>query len=102
MSGMSRDSFIGWSADPERPGGVRYWSGRSWTAAGVMDERGRTAHVSLTGWRKFWFERVVRNSAVFHVIAWLTCSVPLVRGDLDWMLLPRELRTLSEARTSIG
>jgi hypothetical protein len=52
--------------------------------------RGRAVH--LTGFRAFWYGKVVRNPIIFHVLAWFGCSVPLTRGRLKWVTVPRELR----------
>jgi hypothetical protein len=48
--------------------------------------------VRLTGFRAFWYGRVTRNPIVFHVFAWFGCSVPITRGRLKWVTVPRELR----------
>src|ERR1700678_2997355 len=84
---------VGWNPIPEKPNHFRYWDGRDWTAVAMRSEQGVTARVSLSGRRRLW-HGVYRNSLVFHIAAWLNCSVPGVRGRLDRFRLPREIRTL--------
>jgi hypothetical protein len=57
----------------------------------------RPMHFQLTSFRAFWYGRVIRNSLVFHVFAWFGCSVPITRGRLKWVTVPRELRGVKES-----
>jgi hypothetical protein len=45
-------------------------------------------HWRVRGWRRFWYERVVRSPVMFHLFAWLNCSVPGMRGRLGRLIRP--------------
>jgi len=48
--------------------------------------------VQLTGFRAFWYVKAMGNPVIFHVFAWFGCSVPITRGRLKWLTVPRDLR----------
>ena len=91
---------VGWNRDPGGPDKYRYWNGTDWTchATAARHNNHRTVMfgVSDRGWRNFWYLRVLRNTVVFHTMAWFECSVPLTRGHLRRFMEPRELRTLDQ------
>jgi hypothetical protein len=47
---------------------------------------------SPTGWRRLWYQRVVRLPVVFYPLAWFNCNVPITRGGLDGLMRPAEAR----------
>jgi hypothetical protein len=96
------DLSVGWHEDPDDPAKFRYWSGKEWTA------RAQT-HTDASGvifvgaqlrrrQRRVFGSWLLRNPIIFHVGAWLDCSVPLTRGRLGRFTTPVELRTLDQVR----
>jgi hypothetical protein len=74
----------------------RYWYGRAWTGTARVTEGSGFGQYHLSGWRRFWYTKFMRNPVIFHVFAWFGCSVPLTRGRLRWLTQPREMRILPE------
>jgi hypothetical protein len=98
---MKDEPEVGWNIVPGEPDRARYWDGTQWTASSQFSQGDRMTHslfsfdlstVSL--WRRIWFQRIIRNRVVFHLLAWFQCSVPLTRGHLERFMKPRELRTM--------
>jgi Protein of unknown function (DUF2510) len=90
----------GWHEDPRDASTLRYWDGAAWTGQGRNRGLGRGASFGfrLHGWRRLWFQRVLRLPPLFYPLAWLNCSVPGVRGHLDRVMRPREVREFPRAR----
>ena len=83
----------GWYHDADRPDVVRYWDGRRWSARSRSSPGGGTVtRIRLEGWRKLWFQRLVRLPVAFHPLAWLNCSVPVTRGHMVRFIRPTEMR----------
>lgn len=100
---MEDERVIGWTEDPDGPNHYRYWSGSEWTGHATVsgdEHHGMVVRFggSLRGWSNTWYRKILRNTVVFHTVAWLDCSVPLTRGRLRRFMQPRELRTLDEIR----
>lgn len=84
---------ICWHPDPSISNRLRYWNGRRWS--GWVENLGSGRGVgrySLQGWRRLWFQRLVRFPAIFYPLAWFNCSVPITRGRLDRLMRPAEGR----------
>ena len=98
---MEDEPAMGWSEDPNDPNRYRYWNGRewSWHASTYEDGHGGT-HIqsggTLGGWNGTWYRKVLRNTVVFHTMAWFDCSVPGTRGHLRRFMEPKEQRTLDQ------
>jgi hypothetical protein len=98
---MDDEPAVGWNEDPDRPNQYRYWNGSEWTGHATVSEDGHQGMSvlfggSFGGWNSAWYRRILRNTVVFHTMAWIDCSVPLTRGDLRRFMQPREQRTLDE------
>src|SRR5450631_2612644 len=91
---MDDELKVGWNPVPGESGHFRYWNGRRWTGtASRSDTGGVMGNVLISGRGRIWHS-FVHTTVIFHVVAWLNCSVPGVRGRLDRFQQPHELRTL--------
>jgi hypothetical protein len=99
---MLDDRALGWHEDANDPTKFRYWNGSEWTARAQAHVGANGAvHVGAVVWRKHRrvLDRLIRNPVLFHIGAWLDCSVPLTRGRLRRFTAPVELRTLDQVRS---
>jgi hypothetical protein len=104
---MDDEPVIGWNEDPDGPNQYCYWNGSQWTDHATVSEDGHHGMSvlfggSLGGWNSTWYRKILRNTVVFHTMAWFDCSVPLTRGHLRRFMQPREQRTLDEIRRLRG
>ena len=99
---MDGQPVVGWNRDPEGPDKYRYWNGAAWTGQATASDRGDHLDImfggSCGGWHHAWYRKILRNTVVFHTMAWFDCSVPLTRGHLRRYMQPREQRTLDQIR----
>lgn len=98
---VDHQPVVGWNRDPEIPDRYRYWNGREWTGhATAFDHGSRGIGVayggSCGGWHQRWYRTILRNTVVFHTMAWFDCSVPVTRGRLRRFMEPIEQRTLDQ------
>ena len=97
---MDGQPVVGWNRDPEGPDQYRYWNGTEWTGHATASDRGDHRTImfggSYGGWHHAWYRKILRNTVVFHAMAWFDCSVPLTRGHLRRFMQPREQRTLDQ------
>ena len=98
---MEDEPAIGWSRNPDGPDHYRYWNGSKWTGHADISHDGHGGMVvqsggSIGGWSNTWYRKVLRNTVVFHAMAWFDCSIPGTRGHLRRFMQPKEKRTLDE------
>jgi len=98
--GMEDQPVIGWHRHPMSADRFRYWNGSEWTAEATTEVHSNGAISIMAGGhrkrrpvRGSW---LLRNTVVFHTLAWFDCSVPLVRGHLGRFMEPVEMRTLHQ------
>ncbi len=60
----------------------------------IISSNHSVTQIRLTGWRRVWYGKVVRNPVVFYPVAWFGCNVPMTRGRLRGLMEPRETREL--------
>jgi hypothetical protein len=97
---MGQDSAIGWSEDPDEPNHYRYWNGSEWSGHATVSDDGHVSSFipkeSSRSWRNIWYRKVLRNTVVFHTVAWFDCSVPGTRDHLRRFMQTKEQRMLDE------
>ena len=88
------------SGGPKTPNRYRYWNGSEWSGQANISDDGHVssfiAKESSRSWRTIWYWKVLRNTVVFHTVAWFDCSVPGTRGHLQRFMQTKEHRTLDE------
>jgi len=47
-------------------------------------------YVTLSGWRRVWFGRLVTLPVIFYPLVWFDCSVPFTRGRLSRLIRPQD------------
>jgi Protein of unknown function (DUF2510) len=92
--------WLGGIETPEGHDKYRYWNGSEWTGHATATDHGNHRTImfggSCGGWHHAWYRRLLRNTVVFHTMAWFDCSVPLTRGHLRHFMQPQEQRTLDQ------
>jgi hypothetical protein len=99
---MDDERAVGWTEDSVGPDQYRYWNGSQWTGHATVSEDGNhgmrgTLGGSLGGRNGTWYRKILRNSVVFHTMAWFDCSAPLTGGHLQRMTS----RRVVEKRSSV-
>jgi hypothetical protein len=97
---MNDQPVVGWNRDPAGTDKFRYWNGSEWTAQATTKVRSNGNMSTMAGVRmkrrRVLDSWLLRNTVVFHTMAWLDCSVPLTRGHLRRFMQPVEMRTLDQ------
>jgi hypothetical protein len=91
---VDEPSTRGWHRDPAEPEQWRHWDGKKWTGRARVSAGGGISAGVQIGPRRARLQRIGRTPIVFYPLAWLNCSVPLIRGRLDRFAGPREIREL--------
>lgn len=97
---MDDQPVVGWNRDPAGAGKFCYWNGSEWTAQATTEVHSNGITSTMAGGhlkrRRVLDSWLLRNSVVFHTMAWFDCSVPLTRGHLRRFMEPVEMRTLDQ------